>query len=162
MPILKRYPWVQGIALCLTAAVHIIPATRVAVAQQIDTARALSALRDAASACIADGSALWGRSLCGPIALVDRTTRLVIANDTVTNVRYLPYGEAFVTTLPAGRFIANTAFPWGGRQWTMVALPLPDDRYTRAVLVLHETFHREQPALGLTQSDALNNHSRLS
>ena len=40
----------------------------------------------------------------------------------------------------------------------MVALPLPDDRYARAVLVLHETFHREQPALGLTQADALNNH----
>ncbi|MGH7679503.1 MAG: hypothetical protein ACRENU_13615 [Gemmatimonadaceae bacterium] len=126
--------------------------------QQIDTARALSALRDAAEACNADGGRLWGKSLCGPIALVDRPTRLVIANDTVAGTRFLPYGNAFVTTLPANRFIANTSFPWGGRQWTMVALPLPADRYGRAALVLHETFHREQPALGLAQGDALNNH----
>jgi hypothetical protein len=127
-------------------------------AQQIDTARALSALRDAAAACEADNGTLWGRSLCGPITLVDRSTRLVIANDTVAGVRFLPYGSAFITTLPANRFIANTAFPWGDRQWTMVALPLPEDRYARVTLVMHEVFHREQSSLGLSQVDALNNH----
>jgi hypothetical protein len=39
----------------------------------------------------------------------------------------------------------------------MVALPLPKDRYARIALVMHETFHREQEALGLRQPDALNN-----
>jgi hypothetical protein len=125
--------------------------------QQIDTARALSALRDASAACEADAGALWKRSLCGPIALVDRQTRLVIANDTVAGKHFLRLGDAYVTTLPENQYVANTSFPWGGRTWTMVALSLPKDRYARIALVMHETFHREQEALGLRQPDALNN-----
>ena len=126
-------------------------------AQQIDTARALSALRDAKRACEDDRGVLWKRDLCGPIALVDRQTRLVIANDTVAGKHFLKLGDAYVTTLPEGQYVANTSFPWGGRTWTMVALPLPRDRYARADLVMHEVFHREQQALGLRQVDALNN-----
>jgi hypothetical protein len=125
--------------------------------QQLDTARALSALRDAKAACEADAGALWGRSLCGPIALVDRQTRLVIANDTVAQKHFLRLGDAYVTTLPENQYIANTSFPWGGRTWTMVALPLPRDHYARVDLVMHEVFHREQEPLGLRQPDALNN-----
>src|SRR6185503_653709 len=126
-------------------------------AQEMDTASALSALRDARSICDADHGELWKRSLCGPIALVDRQTRLVIANDTVAGKHFIRLGDAYVSTLPSNQYVANTSFPWGGRTWTMVALPLPKDRYARAALVMHESFHREQEALGLRQSDALNN-----
>ncbi len=126
-------------------------------AQQIDTARLLSALRDAKTSCDADHGALWKRDLCGPIALVDRETRLVIANDTVAGKHFLKLGNAYVTTLPENQYVANTSFTWGGRTWTMVALPLPRDRYARVDLVMHEVFHREQEALGLRQIDALNN-----
>jgi hypothetical protein len=126
-------------------------------AQQIDTARALAALRDAQQACEADRGDLWRRSLCGPIALVDRQTRLVIANDTVAGRRFVRLGDAFVTVLRENQYVANTSFPWGGRTWTMVALPLPADHYARVALVMHEVFHREQNALGLRQADALNN-----
>ena len=126
-------------------------------AQQIDTARALSALRDARNACEADRGDLWRRSLCGPIALVDRQTRLVIANDTIPGRHFIRMNDAFVTTLRDNQYVANTSFPWGGRTWTMVALPLPQDRYARVALVMHEAFHREQEALGLRQRDALNN-----
>jgi hypothetical protein len=125
--------------------------------QQIDTARALSALRDAKAACEMDGRTLWRRSLCGPIALADRQTRLVIANDTVAGKHFLRLSDAYVTTLPENQYVANTSFPWGGRTWTMVVLPLPKDRYARVSLVMHEVFHREQEALGLRQPDALNN-----
>jgi len=125
--------------------------------QELDTARAFSALRDAASACASDGGSLWGRSLCGPIALVDRQTRLVIANDTVAGMHFLKIGDAYVTALPQNQYVANTSFNWGGRSWTMVALPLPADRFARTDLVMHEVFHREQAALGLRQPDALNN-----
>ena len=140
----------------LVAAALAQPFTR-ASGQQIDTARALSALRDAKTACEMDAGMLWKRSLCGPIALVDRETRLVIANDTVAGRRFLRLGDAYMTTLPENQYVANTSFPWGGRTWTMVALPLPRDRYARADLVMHEVFHREQEALGLRQPDALNN-----
>jgi hypothetical protein len=125
--------------------------------QQIDTARALSILRDAKAACELDGGTLWRRNLCGPIALVDRQTRLVIANDTVAGKHFLRLGDAYVTTLPENQYVANTSFPWGGQTWTMVVLPLPKDRYARVSLVMHEVFHREQEALGLRQPDALNN-----
>lgn len=125
--------------------------------QELDTARALSALRDVKTACEADAGVLWKRSLCGPIALVDRQTRLVIANDTVAGKHFLRLGDAYITTLPENQYVANTSFNWGGRPWTMVALPLPRDRFTRTELVMHEVFHREQEALGLRQPDALNN-----
>ena len=125
--------------------------------QALDTARALSALRDANTACATDAGSLWGRSLCGPIALVDRQTRMVIANDSVAGRGFVRVGDAYITTLPANQFVANTAFEWQGRTWTMVALPLPKDRYARLALVMHEVFHREQRALGLAQPDALNN-----
>ena len=49
-----------------------------APAQPIDTARALSALRDARDACESDRGALWRRSLCGPIALVGPSLLLVL------------------------------------------------------------------------------------
>ena len=126
-------------------------------AQQIDTTAALAALGDARRACEADRGYLWGRSLCGPIALVDRQTRLVIANDTIAGRRFIRLGDAFITTLRENQFVANTSFPWGGRTWTMVALPLPADHYSRVALLMHEVFHREQSALGLRQPDALNN-----
>jgi hypothetical protein len=126
-------------------------------AQQIDTSPALSALRDAKAACEADAGLLWKHNLCGPIALVDRQTRLVIANDTVAGKHFLRMGDAYVTTLPDNQYVANTSFPWGGLTWTMVALPLPKDRYARIALVMHESFHREQESLGLRQPDALNN-----
>src|SRR6267143_353404 len=140
----------------LTAAALALPFVR-ASGQQIDTSRALSTLRDAQSACEMDAGSLWGRNLCGPIALVDRQTRLVIANDTVAGKHFLRLGDAYVTTLPENQYVANTSFPWGGRTWTMVGLPLPKDRYARVTLVMHEVLHREQEALGLRQPDALNN-----
>src|SRR6266852_7436767 len=103
----------------LTAAALALPFVR-ASGQQIDTSRALSTLRDAQAACKMDGGILWGRSLCGPIALVDRQTRLVIANDTVAGKQFLRLGDAYVTTLPENQYVANTSFPSVGGTWTMV------------------------------------------
>ena len=141
------------LALVITIALH----PTAAPAQQLDTARALAALRDAEKACQADRGDLWKRSLCGPIALVDRQTRLVIANDTIPGRHFVRLGDAFVTVLRDNQYVANTSFTWGGRTWTMVALPLPADHYSRVALLMHEVFHREQSALGLRQADALNN-----
>ncbi len=126
-------------------------------AQALDTARALGGLREARAACEADHGALWGRSLCGPIALVARRSHLVVANDTVPGWPYMRMNDAFITALPPDQGVANTSFTWQGREWTMVVLPLPDDRFDRIALLLHEVFHREQGPLGLRERDALNN-----
>ena len=113
------------------AATFILPVAR-SSAQQLDTARALAALREAKSACEMDAGTLWRRSLCGSIALVDRQTRIVIANDTVGGRHFVRLGDAYLTTLPDNQYVANTSFQWAGRTWTMVALPLPRDRFARA------------------------------
>jgi hypothetical protein len=144
----------------ICVALHLTPALTLS-AQAVDTATALAGLRDARAACAQDAGVLWGRSLCGPIALVDRQTRLVLASDSVPARNALPYAGAFVTTLPAGMFIANTSFQWGGRPWAMIALPLPTDRFDRVALVMHEVFHREQATLGLGGEDPANNQLDL-
>jgi len=149
----RRAALVASLCLAATSA-----AWRSAGAQRIDTASVLGALRDASSACAGDAGALWSRSLCGPIAFVDRQTRLAVVNDSVASRALLPYGGAFVTTLPASVGLANTSFEWDGRQWAMILLPLPADRFDRIALVMHEVFHREQRALGLSGSDPANNH----
>ena len=110
--------------------------------QTVDTVTALDALRDADAACHQDAGALWSRSMCGPIALVDRRTHRVIAND---------------TNPPTGARYANTSVMWAGRSWAIVMLPLPKDRFDRVALVMHEVFHREQAALGLAGMDPPNN-----
>src|SRR5678816_2077779 len=83
----------------LLASISLMLCAPAGFGQELDTARVLSALRDAKTACGADAGLLWKRSLCGPIALVDRQTRLVIANDTVAGKHFLRLGDAYVTTL---------------------------------------------------------------
>ncbi|MEP6729766.1 MAG: hypothetical protein ABJE10_03965 [bacterium] len=125
--------------------------------QAMDTATALTALREARNACTQDAGRLWAHSMCGPIALVDRKTRLALANDTVRSRPFLPYADAFITGAPPGVGFANMSFTWGDRPWAMIMLPLPRDRFERIALVMHEVFHREQAALGLLGTDPPNN-----
>jgi len=150
----RRRPSCRFVALiALVAALPMRPAA----AQRIDTARAMTALREANIVCHRDDGALWGRSLCGPIALIDRQSRLVLANDSAMKQPFLPLGGAFVTSAPAGTGFANTAFDWNGRRWAMIMLPVPADTFDRVTLVMHEVFHREQDSLGLGSMDLPNN-----
>src|SRR6478672_149272 len=149
---------------CLTPWRHFLRAALVialpwsgAAAQRIDTTVAMTALREADAACHRDAGALWGRSLCGPIALAERQTRLVLTNDSAVKQPFIPLGGAFVTTAPQGTGFANTAFDWAERRWAMIMLPLPADTFDRVTLVMHEVFHREQDSLGLGNMDLPNN-----
>jgi len=149
---------------CLTPWRHFLRAALVialpwsgAAAQRVDTTVAMTALREADAACHRDAGALWGRSLCGPIALAERQTRLVLTNDSAVKQPFIPLGGAFVTTAPQGTGFANTAFDWAGRRWAMIMLPLPADTFDRVTLVMHEVFHREQDSLGLGNMDLPNN-----
>jgi hypothetical protein len=138
---------------CLSVALPIGSAT----AQRLDTTLAMTALREAEAVCHRDAGALWGRSLCGPIALAERQSRLMLTNDSAMKQPFLPLGGAFVTTAPAGTGFANTAFDWTGRRWAMIMLPLSADTFDRVTLVMHEVFHREQDSLGLAGTDPPNN-----
>jgi hypothetical protein len=128
-------------------------------AQAVDTARAFESLRDFGQACARDAGALWGHSLCGPIALVVPDTRMILANDTVAERSFVPLGDAYLSVLPSGLPLANTSFGWANRQWAMVLMPaLSGDRFDRLALLAHESLHREQSAIGISGADALNPH----
>ncbi|MGH7730657.1 MAG: hypothetical protein ACRENJ_05330 [Candidatus Eiseniibacteriota bacterium] len=115
----------------------------------MDTTAALAGLRRFAEACAIDGGALWGRSLCGPVALVDPGTRLAIANRADSAGTWATRDDGFVGRLPTGFALANTSFDFGGARWAMVLLPLPDDEFARVALLAHESFHRIQRDLFL-------------
>lgn len=126
--------------------------------QAPDTAAAVAALAELRDACSADAGSLWGASLCGPVVLVDRASRTAVANQPDSAGSFVPRDGAFVGTLPPRIEIANTAVQWGGKRWAVVALPLPRDRFERIELLVHESFHREQPGLGLSGSGPASPH----
>lgn len=90
---------------------------------------------------------LWNHSLEGPLMLVNRDTRIIIANENNNSGELEKRENLFVGKLPENVNIANTAFDWNGKRWTMVALPLPDIKQERLNLLIHESFHRIQPAI---------------
>lgn len=56
---------------------------------------------------------------------------------------------------------ANAAVEWGGERWATFIWPMiPEDRTARIRMMLHELFHRVQPALGLyvATSEGENDH----
>jgi hypothetical protein len=108
--------------------------------------------------CEADAGKLWGVSLCAPILFVDPQSRKVIANRADKEGRLTQAGTVFIGNLPAKITIANTAMSWAGMKWTMVMLPLPEDRHQRAALIAHELWHHAQDSIGLPSTSAPNNH----
>ncbi|HEY3052130.1 MAG TPA: hypothetical protein VGK04_01940 [Thermoanaerobaculia bacterium] len=97
--------------------------------------------------CLRDDGALWGVSLCGNIAIVDRNTREAVES------------PGWVEKLPENIGIANTAFDYRGTRWSMIVWPLPKDEGARDRLLLHERFHAIQSRIGLPMSSpAANAH----
>jgi hypothetical protein len=90
--------------------------------------------------------------------LVDRATRQVWASEADKEGRLKNRDGVFVGTLPKDMMVANTAMNWAGKRWSMVMVPLPADPQRRHVLLVHESWHRIQPDLGLDVEDMANGH----
>ncbi len=131
-------------------------AGRSLAAQQPADSLARQAITDFQAACARDHGRLWGRTLCGPIILVDPESRLAVASELPPGGEFHAEGRAWVGRVPDGIPLANYALEWSGVRWAFVLQPLPADRFVRLALLLHESFHRIQPALGLEAMDALN------
>lgn len=125
-------------------------------ASQID--KAVRDLREARALCDRDAGALWGKSLCGPLLLVNSATREVFANQADTEHQLQQQGKIWTGKLAAAVNIANTATEWAGVNWTMIMLPLPEEPHRRAALLAHEMWHRVQDQLGFASSGATNDH----
>lgn len=144
--------------LALLACVVTAPARSEAQSAAPDTKLAGRYFREAQELCSRDGGRLWGVSLCGPMLLVERETRAVVANQADGEGALTKSGEVFVGRLPAAVNLANTAADWAGVRWAMILLPLPEDRYRRAALMAHELWHRVQDEAGFRSSGAANSH----
>lgn len=124
----------------------------------IPAATARAYIAEAARLCAQDAGRLWGQSLCGPLMFADPASRQIVANQADSRQALRLEEGLYVGTLPASEVIANTAFTWSGIHWTQVAWPLPEDANQRAVLLMHEAFHRIQDEVGLPARDADNAH----
>jgi hypothetical protein len=94
--------------------------------EQSETEQALTAFGELKEALLRDKGALWDHRLDGPVMLVDRDTRLIIANEGDPEGFLSDQGRYFTGTLPDSIIIANTSEEWMGKRWTMVAFPLPE------------------------------------
>jgi hypothetical protein len=124
----------------------------------IDATLAARYFREAEQLSAADGGRLWGIALYGPMLFADRATRELVANTADEAGELEARAGIYVGAVPNDQNLANTAIEWAGQRWTMVLWPLPTNRYDRQRLMMHELFHRVQPALGITGSDPVNAH----
>lgn len=150
MSLLHRLLFVAALLAIPTASAQAQSPERLAEAQAL--------FAEAQVLCERDGGALWGRSLCGPILLVDWRDRSAIGSQADEGSVLTAAGEVFAGTLPQTVIIANTSTDWSGVRWTQLVWPLPETEANRRVLIGHELFHRIQRDLGLTRSDNGNAH----
>jgi len=123
-----------------------------------DTTGAADAIHDYLGASAKDAGRLWGRSLRGPMILVDPHTRAAFASEEPPGGTFTEVNGLWRGTIPEGIPTANFALTWSGRRWAMVLLPLSEDRFIRLALLLHESFHGIQEGIGLSGPDRLNPH----
>ena len=125
----------------------------------IPAAAAEAAFAQKHALCARDAGRMWGKSLCGPTMFVDAPSRAAVLDTAVPGARR--EGSIYRVTLPGDIPIANTAVDYAGKRWSMVLWPLPDDAAKRAVLLMHESYHVIQPALGLTGEGGLGTNGHL-
>ncbi len=148
--------------VAVLAAVMVAATSFGALAQEIPLEAAARAFDEAKTLSAADGGRLWSRPLAGPMFFVDRSSRSVVANQADPAGTLKPVANVFTGALPEEMAIANTAIDWLGIRWTMVVWPLPELRYARGRLLMHELFHRIQDDLGLPAANPANNHLDVS
>ena len=143
-----RFSFALGLAVCASGA----------AAAQVADSTAAQILREYRAASRGIAERLWARPLGGPLVLVDRGTRRAFSAVPLPEDGFTPVDSMYVGRWPDTLTLANTAIRHGGRDLSIVGLPIDDDRYLRIALLMHESFHRLQPALGLGARDALSPH----
>ncbi len=149
--IIARHFRLASAAACCLAAALATPTH----AQTASDSAAVAAIHDFVTACTADGGQLWGKTLCGPIILVDPQSRRAVASVKPPGGVFSRSGDVWQGVVPDGIPLSNTSLIWVGTRWAFVRLPLPADRFTRDLLLVHESFHRIEDGLNLGGGDPM-------
>ncbi|MGH9764494.1 MAG: hypothetical protein ACREDR_08400 [Blastocatellia bacterium] len=124
----------------------------------IDPASAAAVFAEAKQCSDRDGGRLWGVAIYGPMMFVDPETREIVTNRPAPEGGLKESDGVYIGHLPETVGIANTATDWAGVRWSMIEWPLPDNALMRERLLMHESFHRIQPEIGLRLSNPSNAH----
>jgi len=124
----------------------------------IDPALAESYFAEAQALCEADGGELWGLSLCVPMAFIEPGSRTVVTNQPDEIGALESVGGVWVGKWPEDIGVANSTAEWNGKKWTTLLWPLPEDRFMRARLLMHESYHYIQADLGFPMIAPPNVH----
>ncbi len=107
------------------------------------------------SVCHTPQAWLWGRSLYGPVMLVNPQTKQIFTNTQDTQGKLKAVGKIWTGSLEPTVQLGNTSMDWGGVHWAMILLPLPNIASKRLDLLVHENFHRIQPDLGFKMASPM-------
>jgi len=158
----NRSKYVVCLLICFSSlicsSVSVFASSTAAQTSSIDTALAQQYFHEAENICRADGGKLWGVSLCAPILFVDPKTRFIVANEQDAEGSLTKQENVFTGQLPERVNIANTALDWSGTRWAMIKWPLPENKFERANLLAHESWHCIQNALNFPASMPANAH----
>lgn len=156
---MKAGLFVISCALGLMAGSAALAAKATSSKPVIPTADAAAAFSEAHALCSADRAKLWAHTLCVPLMFVDPASREAVLNQPATGA--VKEGKVYRLALPAGIGIANTSIDFQGKRWSMIMWPLPADPTQRAILLMHESYHSIQPALGLQGDGGLGKNAEL-
>ncbi len=119
----------------------------------------LQLIHEARGAWVAENGRTWGKSLAGPLLIVDPKSHQVWASETDDEGKLRAAGDIFVGIRDDAENASNTSQDWAGKRWSTIVIPIPDtEPAMRKALLLHESFHRIHPSLNLSANDEPNNH----
>ncbi len=104
-----------------------------------------------------DNGTFWNQQMFGPILFINPETRAFISNENNAQQSFKRKGALYTGVLPDSMNISNTAINWQNKRWTMLMLPLPENKTQRNHLVIHELFHLLQPKIGFNNLYEQNN-----
>jgi hypothetical protein len=124
----------------------------------IDPAASAKVFAEIQGICDKDKGSLWGTNLYGAMLLLDENTFEVAANGPDYQNRLKSRGDAFSGILDDSDKIVDNSVRWGGVTWTVLGWPLPEERFQRDKVVLHELYGRVADRLGVPTAKASNDH----
>lgn len=104
--------------------------------------------------CDKDSGKLWGKSLYGPIIIIDPETKDFAANQAGTDSLFQAYKNIYVGKFPESKIVSCGVSDFDGTKWSMVSL---GQNYSVQTIV-HESFHRIQKSVGFDSCAFQNKH----